>query len=96
MKEASMAMIAVQVKVDGERVVQALEEAREKMDSGEGGLVLDFSSVSRIDAQALRAMEALAAGAEGKGVKLTLRGTRADVYKVLKLMKLTPRFLFLT
>lgn len=91
-----MAMIAVQVKVDGERVAEALEEAREKMDSAEGELVLDFSSVSCIDARGLRAMGALAAGAEEKGVKLVLRGTSVDVYRVLKLMKLTPQFSFLT
>ena len=96
MREASMAMIAVQVKVDGERVTEALEEAREKMDSAEGELVLDFSSVSRIDAKGLQAMEALAAVAKEKGVKLALRGASVDVYRVLKLMKLTPRFSFFT
>jgi anti-anti-sigma regulatory factor len=91
-----MAVIALQHKIDGERVVPSLDEAREKLDNAEGEMILDFSSVCRIDAGALRAMEELAAGAEGKGVKLVLRGASIDVYRVLKLMKLAQRFSFLT
>jgi anti-anti-sigma regulatory factor len=90
-----MAMIAVQHKIDGERVVPSQDEAREKLDGADGEMILDFSSVCRIDARALRAMEQLAAGAEGKGVKLVLRSASIDVYRVLKLMKLTQRFSFL-
>lgn len=91
-----MAMIALQHKINGERVVPSLDEAREKLDGADGEMVLDFSSVCRIDARALRAMEELSAGAEHKGVKLVLRGASTDVYRVLKLMKLAPRFSFLT
>ena len=91
-----MAMIALQHKIDGERVVPCLEEAREKLDRADGEMILDFSSVGRIDARALRALEELAAGAEDKGVKLVLRGASTDVYRVLKLMKLAQRFSFLT
>ena len=50
-----MAMIAVWLKIDEERVVQALQEAGEKLDSVEGEVTLDFSSVRRIDPSALRA-----------------------------------------
>jgi anti-anti-sigma regulatory factor len=91
----SMAMIALQHKIDGERVVPSLDEAREKLDGADGEMILDFSSVSRIDATALRAIEEFAVGAEGKGVKLMLRGANVGVYRVLKLMKLAPRFSFL-
>ena len=90
-----MAMIALQHKIDGERVVPSLEEAREKLDGADGEMILDFSSVDRVDARALRAIEELAAGAEDKRVKLALRGTNIDIYRVLKLMKLAPRFSFL-
>jgi anti-anti-sigma regulatory factor len=83
---------ALQHKIDGERVVPCLEAAREKLDGADGEIILDFSSVGRVDARALRAMEQLAAGAESRGVKLVLRGLNSDVYRVLKLMKLTPRF----
>ncbi|HET7873330.1 MAG TPA: STAS domain-containing protein [Terriglobales bacterium] len=90
-----MAMIALQHRIDGERVVPSLDEAREKLDSADGEMILDFSSVCRIDAGALRAMEELAASAGDKGVRLVLRSASTDVYRVLKLMKLTPRFSFL-
>ncbi len=89
-----MAMIAVWLKVDEERVVQALHEAAEKLDSVEGEMALDFSSVQRIDASALRGMEEFETLADGKGVKVVLRGVNVSVYKVLKLAKLTSRFSF--
>ena len=75
---------------------QALQEAREKLDSAEGDVCLDFSSVRRIDPSALRAMEELAGLADEKAVKVVLRGVNVDIYKVLKLVKLTSRFSFLT
>jgi anti-anti-sigma regulatory factor len=89
-----MGMIAVFLKIDEERVVQALQEAGDKLDSAEGGMVLDFSSVRRIDPSALRGMEEFAGIANGKGVKVALRGVNVDVYKVLKLVKLASRFSF--
>ena len=87
-------MIAVFLNIDNERLVPALQEAGEKLDSAEGEAVLDFSSVRRIDASALRAMEELARIADEKAVKVALRGVNVDVYKVLKLVKLTRRFSF--
>jgi anti-anti-sigma regulatory factor len=91
-----MEMIAVWLKIDGERVVPALQEAREKLDSAEGEVVLDFSSVRRIDPGALAAMEKLAGAADDKDVKVVLRGVNVEVYKVLKLVKLVGRYSFLT
>ena len=87
-------MIPVFLNVDETRMVPALREAGEKLDGAEGEAVLDFSSVRRIDSSALRAMEELARIAEEKTVKVTLRGVNVDVYKVLKLVKLTRRFSF--
>jgi anti-anti-sigma regulatory factor len=89
-----MAMTAVFLNVDETRVVPALREAGEKLDGTEGEVVLDFSSMHRIDSSALRAMEELARIAEGKNVKVVLRGVNVDVYKVLKLVKLIRRFSF--
>ena len=57
-------------------------------------VVLDFSAVRRIDPNALRAMEKLAGFADGKAVKVVLRGLNVEIYKVLKLMRLTSRFSF--
>jgi anti-anti-sigma regulatory factor len=52
--------------------------------------------VSRIDSGALRALEAVADAGDGKGTKVVLRGVNIEIYKVLKLMKLAPRFAFRT
>ena len=87
-----MTMIADWLKIDGDRVAQTLQEAQAKLDGTEGELVLDFSTVRRVDPAALRALEDFADAADAKSVKVALRGVNVDVYKVLKLAKLAPRF----
>lgn len=87
-----MAMTAECIAIEKGRAVPALEEALQKLDSADGEMVLDLSSLQRMDARGLRALEALAAAAEKKSIKLALRGVSVEVYKVLKLMKLAPRF----
>lgn len=94
MDSVSMPMNAVWFHIDGERVVPALQEALEKLASADGELALDFASVRRVDSAALGALEKLACAAESKAVKVVLRGVNVDVYKVLKLLNLTPRFSF--
>ena len=85
------------IKVDPECVVRALQqEAVEKVNSAASEVVLDFSSVPRIDSNVVRAMEELAGLADGRSVKIVLRGVNMDIYKVLKLMRLAQRFSFLT
>jgi anti-anti-sigma regulatory factor len=91
-----MTMNAEWLEIDGESVVQGLQAARETLDSAKGDVVMDFSSVRRIDPSGLRAMEELAGAAEEKAVKVILRGVNVDIYKVLKLVKLASRFSFLT
>jgi len=86
--------MAVWLKVDEERVVQGLHEAGEKLESAEGEVVLDLSSVLRIDAKGLIALEELAGLADDRGVKVALRDVNVSVYKVLKLMRLASRFSF--
>ena len=90
----TMTMIPVWLEIDGERAVDALQETREKLNGDAGDVFLDFSSVRRIDPSALKAMESLAGRADEKAVKVVLRGVNVDIYKVLKLMKLAPRFSF--
>jgi anti-anti-sigma factor len=75
-------------------VVAALCEACEKLDGTEGEAILDFSPVRRIDSAGVRALVELARKAAEKNVKVVLRGVDVDVYKVLKLTKLTHRFSF--
>ena len=89
-----MPMNAMRLKTDVERMLQQLEEALEKLDSTGSEVVLDLSSVHRIDAGAIRAMEKLAGSADAKSVRVVLHGVNVEIYKVLKLMKLTPRFSF--
>lgn len=89
-----MAMNAVCLRIDEERLVQALQEAGEKLDRADGEVVLDFSSVRRVDPSGIKAMEEFAVKADGKTVKAVLRGVNVDVYKVLKVVKLASRFSF--
>ena len=90
------AMIAGWLKVDESRLMQSLQEADQKLDQADDEVILDFTSVRRIDAKALAELERLADRADAKAVKFGLRGVNVDIYKVLKLMKLAPRFWFRT
>jgi anti-anti-sigma regulatory factor len=87
---------AVWVKVEGKGVVQAFEDARERLANDDAEVVVDLSSVNRIDSGSLRALEGVADAGEGKGTRVVLRGVNIDIYKVLKLVKLSPRFAFRT
>ena len=89
-----MAMIAVFLNIDEERVVLDLQEAGGNLDCSQGEAVLDFSSVRRIDSTALQALEEFARIADEKAVKIVLRGVSVDIYNVLKLVKLAHRFSF--
>jgi anti-anti-sigma regulatory factor len=91
----TMTMIPVALEFDRDSVTHALQEARAKLASVEGDLCLDFSAVRRIDPNALTELEELAGLADPKGVKVVLRGVNIDIYRVLKLMKLTTRFSFI-
>ena len=88
--------IAVWLKIDEERLVEALHEAGEELNSVRGEVALDFSSVNRVDASAVQAMERFAVLADDKRVKVVLRGVNVGVYKVLKLAKLGSRFSFVS
>ena len=81
----------VWLNVDPEcRVLQT--DAVEKLQSAEGELALNFSSVVRIDSRAALAMEKLADLASQRSRKVELRGVNTTVYKTLKLLKLANRF----
>jgi len=86
--------MAVYLEIDADRVTAALQDAEEKLDSAESEMVVEFSSVRRVDAAVLQALVRLATGAEAKGVKILLRGVNTDVYKALKLVELASRFSF--
>jgi anti-anti-sigma regulatory factor len=88
--------IAMMLMIDKDGVISQLQEACEKLKTDpESEFVLDFSSVRRVDAAAVLGLERLAAVAGEKTVNVALRGVNVDIYKVLKLVKLAPRFSFL-
>ena len=91
-----MEIHSVSLKIDAEHIVRSLRDAAEKIGDAGGELILDFSAVSRIDTPAVGAIEKLAGVAGEKAVKVTLQGVNVDVYKVLKLVRLVPRFSFAT
>jgi len=89
-----MATIAVFLVVDEQHASSALQEAAERLDGKGGEVVLDFSSVRRMDSFGLRALERFAQAAEEKQVKVVLRGVNVTLYRTLKLVKLAQRFSF--
>lgn len=89
-----MEMISI-VNVDATSITRALQEVRKRLDDGGLDTVLDFSSVSRLDALALQALQEFAFMAGENQTKVTLRGVNVTVYKALKLAKVTRPFLFL-
>lgn len=90
-----MTRIADAIEISEQTVTAAVELAAEKLNSVQGETLLDFSSVRRIDAGTLRALEELARLADEKEVKVALKGVSVDVYKVLKLVRLSRRFSFI-
>ncbi|HEY1272241.1 MAG TPA: STAS domain-containing protein [Terriglobales bacterium] len=89
-----MATIAVWLKIEEDRAVQALQEAGEALHGVGGEVVMDLSGMRRIDASLLQAMEQFAGRADEKATKVALHGVSVDIYKVLRLVKLTSRFFF--
>ena len=87
-------MTAVVRKIDGDRVEDCLLEVCATLGESRSETVLDFSSVRRVDAKALRVMEELANLVDAKAIKIGLRGVNVEIYKVLKLVKLAPRICF--
>lgn len=92
----AMATIAVWLKLEEERLAQDLQAACARLHSADGEVVVDLSAVRRIDPDGIAAIERLADQAEELRVRLLLRGVNVEVYKVLKLAKLAPRFVFVS
>jgi len=84
---------SVLLEMDG-HAAPALQQAIEKLVRGDGEVVLDFSSIDRIDPSELKSMDKLAGLAADKSAKTVLRGVNGRIYKALKLANLTGRFSF--
>jgi len=91
-----MSEFALFLNLNDECVVCLLQEAAGSLDGAQGEAILDFSSVRRIDAGTLRALDDFARVAHEKAVRIVLRGVNVEVYKVLKLVKLMQRFFVTT
>jgi Anti-anti-sigma regulatory factor (antagonist of anti-sigma factor) len=89
-----MKMNAVSQSINGQNIVADLEKAAENLLGDQHELALDFSSVRRIDSGGLRALEEFAQKADDKKVRIVLHGINVDLYKCLKLVRLTRRFSF--
>jgi anti-anti-sigma regulatory factor len=88
-----MEMNTLCLKIDEQNVIADLHQAEESLER-EQELALDFSAVSRIDSPALRAMQAIATRADENKSKVSLRSVNVNVYKTLKLARLTRCFAF--
>jgi anti-anti-sigma regulatory factor len=84
---------ALCLKIDGNNVMADLLKAEESLE-GRQDLALDLSGVSRIDSAGLERLQRFALRAEDKKIKVALRGVNINVYKTLKLARVTPRFSF--
>jgi anti-anti-sigma regulatory factor len=82
--------------MDESHLVHGFQQAVQALNEFQNDVVLDFSSVCRIDTAAIREMHKLAGVAEEHSVRVGLRGINVDIYRVLKLVKLASRFSFLT
>ena len=71
-----------------------IQDAVQKINGGEQEVVLDFSTVARIDGNVVRALEELAGLADERSARVVLRSVNVDIYRVLKQLKLTERFTF--
>ena len=89
-----MSTITDLFRVDPNCVAECVHEAHMQLDPSREQITLDFSSLLRITAEDLRAMEELVDRADNQSIKVMLCGVNVDIYKVLKLVKLAPRFSF--
>ena len=92
-----METVAEWLRLDQGSIVQVLTGgAAKKLDGAGGEVVLDFSSVRRVDPGAIWALHEFSDRADEKGIKVVLYDVNIDIYKVLKLVKLASRFSFVT
>lgn len=89
-----MATIAEKFRIDSAGIASLLQQATEELQRKKQDVQVEFASVRRIDPHSLCTLEQLAEDAEKKKVTVTLHSVNVDVYKVIKLAQLAPRFLF--
>jgi anti-anti-sigma regulatory factor len=86
-----MATVAILVSLEDGALAAELEKAIATLENGEREVVLDFSSVHRLSAGEVHAIDGFTRTAEDKGVKVRVRGLGVDLYRALKLARLSSR-----
>jgi len=86
-----MANISV-ISLEEKLIPASIESGRIEVD--ESRTVVDFSRVERLDSNSLASVRELAQRAEDSESKVIVRGLNVEVYKALKLAKLTSGFSF--
>jgi ABC-type transporter Mla MlaB component len=86
--------VSLLLKMNESTAASALLENRTRLDAWAGEVILDFSAMRRIDAATTSALQEFSDVAHGQGVRVVLRSVNVDIYKVLKLMKLTAPLSF--
>lgn len=87
-------MIPAILTIEDERFLSDIENACEKLEIADGELLLDLSSVRRLDPSGVNALKKLTSLAGERSVKLVVRGVSVDVYRVLKLVRLADQLSF--
>lgn len=89
-----MEIETVSVSIDEVNVPASLERAAKKLQLGVEEVEVDLSRTLRIDSGGLRAFQQFVHKAEEKKVKVVLRAVNVNVYKTLKLARLSRSFSF--
>lgn len=89
-----MASVSI-INLEERCLVVGLDAARESLEPNGAETVLDFSLVRRLDSRSLAALREFTVRAGEKQGKVTLRGLNVEVYKALKLARLTETFSFI-
>jgi len=80
--------------IDEGNLTSAFERAGKTLDGENRQLSVDLSCVRRVDSAGLNAIQDFAHRADEKKVKVVFRGVNVNVYKMLKMARLTRHFLF--
>ncbi len=90
--KVAITMSSVQHEFETKRFLESLLQAKEQLCGTATEMVMDLSAVRRIDPEVIKQLEELVSVAKSRKIRLVLRGVSVDIYKVLKLMKLSAQF----
>lgn len=79
---------------DSNQISTLVREAGNNLASGSGDVILDLTSVHRLDSTSLGRLLEFAKSAEEHHRRTLLRSVDPQVYKALKLLKATHSFVF--